>query len=198
MDRYSRFVAWLKVLLPLIGLGLLSALFLLSRSFNPVVSIPFAESEIKERVQNQRVTALRFAGMTKGGDRVLITAATMLTGSETGNRAEELRAQIDLASGTRVVLASDTGSLDLNERLVRLEGSVVITTSSGFEMQTDQLTANFDTLAVASPGPVSGGSPFGRLTAGNLRLTRLDLEESAHLVFTNGVNLIYVPRRSKE
>lgn len=198
MDRYSRFVAWLKILLPLMALGLLSTLFLLSRSYNPAPSVPFAESDIKERVQNQRVTALRFAGTTEGGDLVLITAATMMTGSETGNLAEDIRAQIDFASGTTVVLASETGSIDLDERLVHLEGGVVFTTSTGFEMRTEQLTANFDTLAVSSPKTITGSSPFGGVTAGSMRLTRPDSAKNAHLVFTSGVNLIYVPRPSKE
>ena len=44
MDRYSRMIAFLKVLLPLMALALLSTLFLLSQNTEPMASIPFAEA----------------------------------------------------------------------------------------------------------------------------------------------------------
>lgn len=196
MDWYSRLVAWLKVLLPLVALGLLSTLFFLSRSYDPKDSIPFAEADIRDRVQNERVTSPKFAGTTRSGDRVLVTADSMMTGPETGNRAVNLKAQVYLASGIQVIFASQSGSLDIQEKLVRLEGAVNLSTSSGFEFRTEKLMASFDNLSVVSPGPVTGISPFGTLKAGTMRLARLGAEDNAHLLFTNGVNLIYNPRGS--
>ncbi len=46
VDRYSRMVALLKVSLPLIALGILSTLFLVSRAVDPPMTIPFADSEV--------------------------------------------------------------------------------------------------------------------------------------------------------
>lgn len=198
MDRYSRLVAWLKVLLPLTALGLLSTLFLLSRNIDPVASIPFAEAEIKERLRDQQVTAPFFSGTTDGGDRITFSAGKMSMGTEEDNRADDLSAQIDLASGTRVVLFSDTGSFDLVGGQSTLQGNVVITTSTGYKLASDTLSADFDTLAIESPGPVAGDSPIGTLNAGKMRLERQADGQNAHLIFTNGVKLLYRPQNREE
>mmetsp|Transcript_17998 Transcript_17998/g.27421 ORF Transcript_17998/g.27421 Transcript_17998/m.27421 type:complete len:199 (+) Transcript_17998:2722-3318(+) len=198
MDRYSRLVAWLKVLLPLTALGLLSTLFLLSRNIDPVASIPFAEAEIKERLRDEQITAPFFSGTTDGGDRITVSAGTMRMGAEQDNRADNLSAQIDLASGTRVVLFSDMGSFDLVGGQSTLQGNVVITTSTGYKLASEALRADFDTLAVESPGPVEGDSPIGTLNAGKMRLERQADGQNAHLVFTNGVKLLYRPLNQEE
>ena len=39
---YSRMIAWLKILLPLAALVLLSTLFLFARPRNPIATLPFA------------------------------------------------------------------------------------------------------------------------------------------------------------
>ncbi|WP_415405198.1 hypothetical protein [Tateyamaria sp. SN3-11] len=198
MDRYSRLVAWLKVLLPLTALGLLSTLFLLSRNIDPMAAIPFAETEIAKRLQGQQITGPFFSGTTDAGDRVSIAAGTMATRSDSNNEAEDLSAQIDLASGTRVVLFSDRGQFDMVSNTSALEGNVVITTSSGYKLTTDALAAEFDTLVVESPGPVAGTGLFGRLNAGQMRLQREEGDENAQLIFTNGVKLIYDPKTLEE
>jgi lipopolysaccharide export system protein LptC len=198
MDRYSRLVAWLKVLLPLTALGLLSTLFLLSRNIDPAASIPFAETEIKDRLRDEQVTAPFFAGTTSGGDLVSVSAGTMRMGEGQGNRADDLSAQIDLASGTRVVLFSDMGSFDLIDAQSTLEGNVVITTSTGYKVATEALIANFDTLTIESPGQVTANSPIGTLQAGKMLLKRPPGSENVQLIFTNGVKLLYDPEKLEE
>lgn len=198
MDSYSRLVAWLKVLLPLSALALLSTLFLLSRNIDPVATIPFAENEIRERIRDQQVTEPFFSGTTDGGDGFSVTSDSMLMGSGLDHEAEDLSAQIDLASGTRVLLSADFGQFDTAAARSELSGNVVITTSQGYRMSSDALSADFDGLRVASPGPVTGQAPFGDLNAGAMILERDDTSGATHLVFTNGVNLIYQPQTREE
>lgn len=198
MDGYSRLVAWLKVLLPLTALGLLSTLFLLARNIDPTAAIPFADTEIQARLQGQQVTAPVFAGTSDSGDRVSVSAGTMaMQGSET-NTATDLSAQIDLTSGTRVVLFSDRGAFDTAGGTSSLEGNVVITTSTGYKLVSDALFTNFDAMTLESPGPVTGTGLSGRLDAGRMRLEKSEDGESAHLIFTNGVKLVYRPQELEE
>ena len=75
MDRYSRMVALLKVLLPLAALALLSTLFLISRGVNIEATIPFADHEIEERMRGQQITAPFFSGTTAQGDEITVTAS---------------------------------------------------------------------------------------------------------------------------
>ena len=107
-------------------------------------------------------------------------------------------AQIDLSSGNRVVLSSEKGIFDMLEQRSTLQGNVVITTSTGYEITTEALTANFQTLALESPGSVVAIGPIGTFNAGKMRLVRRNNKESAHLIFTNGVKLVYRPRHTKE
>ncbi|WP_299152803.1 hypothetical protein [uncultured Tateyamaria sp.] len=198
MDRYSQIIAWLKVLLPLTALALLSTLFLLSRTIDPVADMPFADEEIEEKLRGQQVTAPFFSGTTEDGDQVSIAASAMSTLSELDNAVTDMSAQIDLVSGTRVVLFSDSGRFDVKGGASTLEGNVVITTSTGYRLTTDRLDAEFDTLVVESPGPIAGTGPLGDLDAGKMRFERREGAENAHLIFTNGVKLVYDPNKSEE
>ena len=198
MDRYSRFVAWLKVLLPLMALMLLSTLFLLSRNIDPIAEIPFAKNEIQERLRNEQITGPVFSGTTDSGDRVIISAQAMKMGKKHNNEGNDIWAQIDLSSGNRVVLSSEKGIFDMLEQRSTLQGNVVIATSTGYEITTEALTANFQTLALESPGSVAAIGPIGTFNAGKMRLVRRNNKENAHLLFTNGVRLVYRPRHTKE
>lgn len=198
MDGYSRLVAWLKVLLPLTALALLSLLFLFSRNVDPVASIPFAETEIQERLRGQQVTAPFFSGTSKSGDRVSVSAGTMETAGGQRNAATDLSAHIDLTGGTRVILFSDRGEFDMAAGASLLEGNVVITTSTGYKLNSEELQTDFDSMTVTSPGPVTGTGLSGTLEAGNMRLEKREDTGNAHLIFTNGVKLVYRPQELEE
>ncbi|WP_299548100.1 hypothetical protein [uncultured Tateyamaria sp.] len=198
MDGYSKLVAWLKVLLPLTALGLLSTLFLLSRNIDPIASVPFAETEVQERLRGQQVTAPFYSGTSSSGDRISVSAGTMATADDQNNAATDLAAHIDLSSGTRVVLFSDSGEFDLAGGASSLAGNVVITTSTGYKLNSDELLTDFDRMSVRSPGPVTGTGLSGTLEAGEMRLEKTDGGENAHLVFTKGVKLIYRPEELEE
>ena len=195
MDGYSRLIACLKVLLPLMALGILSTLFLLSRDRTPVAEVPFAQAEIEERLRDQQITGSLFSGATQGGDLINVTATKVLTSNGTigENTAESLSAQIDTTGGTRINLLADTGRFSLADGNTTLEGNVVITTSTGFEVTTDFLEAGLSQLDIRSPGPVNAIGPFGTLTAGAMQLNEPEGTQSPHLLFTNGVELIYRP-----
>lgn len=198
MDRYSRLIAWLKVLLPLAALGLLSTLFLLSRSIDPAAAIPFAEAEIKDRLRGEQITEPFFSGTTSGGDQVNLSASAVRLGQGQSNKTDDLSVQIGLASGTRVSLSSDIGNFDVAKARVTLQGNVSIATSTGYTLTSETLTTNLDVLSVVSPGPVTGKTPIGTLHAGKLRLERAPGDENVHLNFTNGVKLLYRPQNIEE
>ncbi len=60
-NTYSRVVAWLKVLLPVIALVLLSTMFLISRTIDPSRAIPFANVDVEGMVRDQRISAPAFS-----------------------------------------------------------------------------------------------------------------------------------------
>lgn len=200
MDGYSRLVSWLKVLLPMIALGLLSTLFLLSRNIDPVAQIPFAETELRDRLRSEQITGPFYTGVTRGGDQMALTAERLVTdgADENTNLAENLTGQFDLLSGTRVNLWAREGRFDIRNARSELTGDVKIETSTGFTLRSQNLIASLDVLDVHSPGPVQSDGPFGTLDAGSMSMTAPAPGEPTQLIFKNGVKLIYEPRNSDE
>lgn len=199
-DSYSRLVSWLKVLLPLMALGLLSTLFLLSRAVDPQTSIPFADKEIQDRLREQIVTGPFYYGTTPEGDEIAFSADSLTTPQEEVgiNRAEKVDLVIDLSSGGQITLTSNSGIFDLPNDSADLEGDVIITTSTGYRITSNRMLSELSGLYVRSPGAVQSEGPFGRLDAGAMVLSSKGGDGGAHLVFTNGVKLVYVPGSQKE
>ncbi|KRS11281.1 hypothetical protein XM53_16995 [Roseovarius atlanticus] len=197
---YSRLVAWMKIILPLTALGLLSTLFLISRHIDPTKSIPIAEIDLEQRAQDQGATNAAFAGVTGGGDEVMITAETARPSPENPRliNAEDITATMQLVSGTVVTVTSDRGNMDQSDLDASLIGNVKIDTTTGYKVTTERLDARLDVLHAETPGPVSGVGPPGDLTAGRMVLTGDEETGQAHLVFTDGVKLVYTPQPSED
>lgn len=199
MDGYSRLIAWLRVLLPLMALAILSTLFLLSRNTEPSAAIPFAAADIRDRVERQQITRPFFSGTTSSGARVSLSAAMIETEALAGeNAAEDLSAQLDLVGGTRVTLKSERGSINLKDGTAILTGDVRMKTSTGFTMTSDLIEAATSGYDVRSPGPVAGTGPFGTLDAGSMEIKQQSQTENPHLLFTNGIRLVYQPQNVRE
>lgn len=194
-DRYSRMVAWLKVILPLAALGILSTLFLLSRSIDPDQAIPFADKEIQDRLRDQQVTGPFFSGTTADGDQLSFSASKLTTpGEQAGiNKAEDVSLVALRANGLRITINADAAELDMGANRAELTGGVTIGTSTGIDAQTEVLTSRLSSLLLQAPGHVIATSPFGTLTAGSMVIEVPEEGENAQLLFTKGVKLIYKP-----
>lgn len=193
VDSYSRLIRFLKLALPLSALILLSTLFLLSRERDATEVIPFADSELRERLADQLVTGPVYTGLNSAGDEMKITAETMRSTGEDLHQADRLIADFQLTNGTLVTVEANDGQLNLLRQTAVLTGDVEITTSSGLTFTTDLLDAVFEPLRIVSPGPVEGDAPFGHLNAGAMELTAEPGNTNRRLVFTNGVKLLYQP-----
>lgn len=198
MDSYSRIVALLKVLLPLMALALLSTVFLISRGVDTEFKIPFAESELEERTRGQQVTAPFFSGMTPQGDEILVTGSLARPGTaDQSPEIIDLDAKVKMADGTVMTVISDIGTVELDSDIASFVGNVEITSSSGIVIQTDRLNTALTGISGNSPGPVTGTSPIGDLTAGAMQFDTKVEGGPVHMLFNNGVKLIYQPQNSE-
>ncbi|MDU8927828.1 hypothetical protein RXV86_10575 [Alisedimentitalea sp. MJ-SS2] len=204
---YSRMVAWLKVLLPLAALALLSTLFLFSRNIDPTTTIPFTTIDLTERARDERITAPEFAGVTEQGHRIEFHAASAKPDLESPSRAsaEVLDARIDLTSGAVITFQSKGGVIDDEADRATLTGDVVVQSSTGYEVHTDALISGMRAIFAETPGPITGTGPPGDFTAGRMLMTDMaetgaesDGEPAIHLLFTDGVKLLYDPAKPKE
>lgn len=197
---HSRLVAWMKIILPIAALGLLSTLFLISKGFDPSKTIPLAEIDLEQRAQDQGATNATFAGMTSGGDEVMITAEAARPSRDDPRliRADTVAARVRLLSGTVIDITSRQADLHQSRYTVTLFGDVVMRMSTGYVVRTDRLIARIDDLHAESPGRVSAEGPRGTLTAGRMVLTGNNDINQVHLLFTGGVKLLYQPKVSED
>jgi len=194
----SKIVAWMKIILPLAALGLLSTLFLLSRSVDPTRSIPISQIDLEKRAQEQGASNPTFSGVTDTGDQVTVRASSAVPNNNDMSKvhAEQIKATLKLQSGGEIDITSQSAKVDSTAFTVQLIGDVRILSSTGFDIQTDVLNARFDVLYTDTPGPVRGSGPPGDLQAGRMILRNDEDTDAAHLLFTDGVKLIYHPQNS--
>ncbi|KPQ21192.1 MAG: lipopolysaccharide export system protein LptC [Rhodobacteraceae bacterium HLUCCA24] len=194
-NTYFRLVAWLKILLPVAALGLLSVLFLLSRPDEPAEVPRWLEGRGQDRPASEQVTRPTFAGMTDDGTSLTLTARRARPDPQHAGRAmtEELRGVAVLPDGSELRLAARAGVFDESAGEMRISGGVEIESSRGYSLVSEQLTVGFDRLAMDSNGPVAGRGPAGRIEAGRLQVTAATDAAGAQLLFTEGVKLLYDP-----
>lgn len=206
-NTYSRIVSWLKILLPLAALGLISTLFLFSSRIDPDGAIPYADIDLEAMAREQRLTGPEYSGMTRDGSALTMVAESVRpealaaeAGTEDwgGASAAAPHLRLDAADGTRADIRADLGRIDPDAGEIVLSGAVRIAVSSGYTLYSSEITASTDFSDVLSPGAVQGSAPFGTLSAGRMRLTHdagTGAGEGGHvLVFNDGVKLIYRPQ----
>ena len=192
-ERHTLFVTWSKIVLPLAGIGLLSAMFLLARDEGEGPAIPF--SEIEAIAREQRISSPRFSGTADDGSVVSIRADSI---RPNGDRPDafaitELRAGIDAADGSRIDITAGMGELDPRRRTARISGLARVVTSSGYEMETEGLLADFGSGVVTSLGPLEVRAPYGQLTAQEMEIAVAPDGTGQRMVFKGGVRLVYLP-----
>ena len=193
-DGYSRLVAWLKIILPLIALAILSTLFLVSRTIDPSQTIPYADVDVQDLARNQRIGAPSYSGMTRDGSAISFQADSARPGADPEGRvtAERPTARIDLPTGRGIVLIADQGYVDQKANIAALDGNVRLESTDGYVIETDMAQTRLDATLMESGGPVNGSGPMGNISAGRVILTRVE-DGSYVLRFEMGVNLVYRP-----
>lgn len=191
-NRYSRFVQFAKIALPLLALGLLSTMFLLSRSVDLDDALPFYEG-IEQIAREQQLASPKFSGVTSDGSTISVTADSAKPDLTDPRRMTAVKVTADILtqSGSRFMVTSEEALYDGNQDQLNLAGMVRITTSSGYELQTEELSADLAETGLLAPGPVNGTGPSGTLEAGSMELS--GTSGSQVLVFKGGVKLVYEP-----
>jgi len=194
-DPYSRLVLILRVLLPLVALGILSTLFLFSSRIEPGGTIPFADADVAERIRNQRLTEPLYFSVTDDGDNLEFTADHMVTGETGVSEGTNVAAQLDFATGGSMNVVAQTGRLDLDGDLLTLEGEIEMESTGGYDLFSDFMTSRVSQLEVISPGEVRGFGPGGTLVAQRMEIRATPDGQNTLALFTGGVKLVYEPKR---
>jgi lipopolysaccharide export system protein LptC len=195
LDRHSKAVGWLKVGLPIVGLGILSTLFLIARETRidqgEMAEEFFAPDGAVETVSNPDYT-----GVTGDGSNVAVTAdiAWPKADGSGGFEAANPVAHFDMIDGERADIRADLGDIEPGMNVLKLRSNVFVETASGWTMRTENLDAWLDWTRLQSPSDVRSEGPIGTLDAGNMLIHRDEGPDAPYLMeFDGGVHLVYRP-----
>ncbi len=194
---HSRVVFWLKIVLPLLALVILSTLFLFSRRIDTDAVLPYAEVDVEDLARNQRLTAPEYSGVTADGAAIMVHAGVARPGAG-GATAEAVSATIETPGGLTVSLDAGQGTLDDETGRLILADGVRIVTSSGYRVSAERLDTALDRTELRSGGAVRAEAPFGAIDAGGLEIRHEDAGIPGYrMVFSDGVKLIYQPAKKE-
>lgn len=189
----SRIVHWLRVIMPLAALALLSVLFLLARKPDPEASIPYADVDPRDVAERQAVTSPRYSGVTDDGARVSIDGSEATPGSGQGQgSAQSVRMTIRAQDGRAADVSAGTATLE-GDAIV-MENGATMTTADGWIVTAPEFHASRMAGTVNADHEVNVLAPFGDLTAGQMELRPLGDGTGDHVLdLSGGVRLIYQP-----
>ncbi len=196
-DLYSRFVVILKVALPLVALGMLSALFLIQTDDRlGGGELVFSRGDLAALGSGLRVSDATFSGTTRGDDRFRFTAELVRPDAAPPTRADVtgISGTIDLLDGPSVSMRAPGGSLDIASENLTLTGEVGIETSDGYRIRTGAVAIDLRAGTLQSGEPVTGEGPLGRIDAGSLEISPAATGiDARRFFFGNGVRVVYDP-----
>jgi lipopolysaccharide export system protein LptC len=194
---HTWFVGWVKIVLPLLAIALLSTLFLFAKNPSDTPDIPFAQLE--ELAREQQITSPQFSSVTDDGSVIAVSAKNAKPDGGDVNTllVEDLTIDVDSADGTTMNITSGMSVLDNKTNTVRLNGLSRVTTSTGYTMETTGISADLRTGEIISDGPLEVHAPFGELSAGKVQITTSSDGTGQQMLFTQGVRLLYTPEISQ-
>lgn len=194
MNR-TRIVRWLRVLLPLVALVMLSTMFLLSRGSDSESRIPYAEVDAQAAARDGRIVGPEYMGVTDDGVQMSLRADSVTPDQAgEGGQASDLRLDWQRPDGVTAEVTAPAGGA--GDGVVQLEGGVVMSTSTGWQVRSSQLQAQTDRSVITADQGIEADAPFGTLRADRMRLAPQDDagdDSPAILNFSGGVRLIYQP-----
>lgn len=193
-NSYSRLVAWLKIVLPLTALAILSSLFLVSRRIDPEIALPYSGSDVSGSQREPQMTKPRFTGIADDGAAVTVTAEEMrpVPGKLAEGTARDLTVRMESPGGTVTTLKAATGWMNSRTEDVILGGGVTVVTSNGYRLAAPDMTGSIARTDLLATGGVAGDSPFGPITADRMQIAPDPDSPGSHVIdFIGSVRLIY-------
>jgi len=194
-QRYTALVTGLKLTLPLVALGLLSTLFLLTERPNPEDAIPYATVDVEELAREQRLTQPRFAGVLEDGRELTLVAEAIVPNFDTDRTmvnavfTEEVTGRLALSLSDILTLQAPFGRFDVSSQSADLSGGVEAETTLGYRLITEVLSVEWTRFDMETEADVDLAGPGLTITAGKMRLT--GPPDQALVQFTGGVRLVY-------
>jgi lipopolysaccharide export system protein LptC len=181
--RYTRFVAWMKLLLPLVAIGLLMLVVAWPQIQSSMDKLHLMMPRIDAReARDLRMVNPRYTGVDKENRPYVVTAdvARQTPNKDDLVALEVPKADIVMQNGAWVAVTSDTGLYQSQTQLLDLYGQVHLFHDRGMTFSTESARLELDRSIAEGGQPVSGHGPSGEIQSEGFRL----LERGEVVIFT--------------
>lgn len=193
---YSRYVVFMKFILPLIALILVATIMIWPQLhvLDETFSIALTDVKLSAKESPNMVNA-RFVGADQKKQPFSITAdiARNLLKDTTEIELEMPKADITVSDGSWLVLTANSGVYNQKGKVLSLEGAVNLFHDSGYEFKTKVANIDLNRGIAISNEPVKGQGPFGHLQAEGFRIE----EKGNKIIFSGRSKLILYPKGLK-
>ena len=193
---YFRVINFLKIALPVIGVGLIIAMFILSRDQVSKAVLPFDKNKFEHELAKQQINQLYYSGQTDAGDELALSAQAAAESLEGQDKLEmtSVSATVKTKYGLEINATAQFGEYLYSEKLLKMSGSVLISSSTGYQLSTPALLVSTDGTYIRGVGPVEGFSPIGKIQAGKIEIKRESANAPMQLWFSEKVMIDYEPK----
>ncbi|MCR9089012.1 MAG: hypothetical protein NXH97_19965 [Rhodobacteraceae bacterium] len=197
-NAYSRLISAAKVILPIIALGILSLLFVVSRPGREGEPPRFVDLDLEELAKDEHLARPDYRSVTETGSILQLEAVELrpVPGQDSAYSGTQLSGQIDRTDGVSYTMTSNSGRLDEIAGVAWMTGDVRLRRDDGHTAISEEIEIATDLSLLVSPGPVHAFGPLGTLDADSMEMRgQPDLGSGAVTVFTGNVRLLYDPKK---
>lgn len=190
-NSYSRMISWLKILLPLIALGVLGTVFLFNSEDSFEAGFTFSRADIETLGKGSYIKNPQINGMTQKGEPFHLLADEIRP-LETDNSLvviTNLNVEFRFSSDIWAKVTSNSALMDVSAQTVWFETGGQLETSDGNVAIVDTLHLLMAAGELQGSGIVANG-PLGQVSADNFRIESNDGENRV-LWFENNVRMHY-------
>ena len=188
-NKYSYFVFFAKIFLPISALLILSTLFLLVKFSDSSQIVSISDIGTDRDIANQKITSPIYSGLTDDASILEFSSRTISPGILNSKKvyAKDVVAKITTPNGSIYEVYSKKGSYNDKTSTVDLKKDVIVHMPEGYKIFTDNLSTHIKKTLLESPTPIVAESPLGILKAGNMLI--IEKNNQHLLIFKKGVTL---------
>ncbi len=186
---YSHFVAFLKLLLPMIAAALMLIVVIWPEMTSRDEGFRIGVADISvEDAKNLRMVGPRYMNIDKDGQPYVLSAdeTTQASGDDQLMHLTRPKADITLKDGTWIALNAEFGNYYREDKLLDLYGAVNLYQDEGYEFHTTRAHFDLNTGGASGQEAVQGQGPFGTVESEGFRI----LDSGNAILFTGRSRMV--------
>lgn len=174
-ELHPRALAWLRISLPVLAIGLLASLFMLQDTYKPASSVMIEGNEVKPVSENDHFSGAKLVAVTEDGISITFTGAIARTSDTDSALLSVVDVIIELASESdseRHTVRGGRAVIDNENKTLMVDGGASIESTGGFNMNSEAFLISLKEQRISSLGELTLDFPGGRGKADRMELIR--------------------------